>query len=110
MPFVPMPAARPTPRPLKRTADHLLGKDYRWSVPGAGRNQLAIAAISAAMGANLRVRLEDSSWLGKGRLAQSNVAQVKAVRQIIDGLGRELASPDEAHQVLDLKARHAVAF
>ncbi len=95
---------------MKRTADRLFGKDYRWSVLGAGRNQLPIAAISAAMGANVRVGLEDSLWLGKGRLAESNAAQVKAARQIIEGLGREIATPDEARAILELKGPHDVRF
>lgn len=95
---------------MRRTADRLFGSDYRWSVLGAGRNQLAIAAIAAAMGANVRVGLEDSLWLGKGRLAPSNAAQVRAVRQIIEGLGREVATADEARAMLELKGRHAVAF
>jgi uncharacterized protein (DUF849 family) len=95
---------------MKRTADRLFGKDYRWSVLGAGRNQLPIAAISAAMGANVRVGLEDSLWLGKGRLAESNAAQVKAARQIIEGLGREVATPDEARAILELKGPHDVRF
>ena len=95
---------------MKRTADRLFGKDYRWSVLGAGRNQLPIAAISAAMGANVRVGLEDSLWLGKGKLAESNAAQVEAVRQIIEGLGREVATPDEARAILQLKGPHDVQF
>jgi uncharacterized protein (DUF849 family) len=95
---------------MKRTADRLFGNAYRWSVLGAGRNQLPIAAISAAMGANVRVGLEDSLWLGKGKLAESNAAQVKAVRQIIEGLGREVASPDEARAILELKGPHDVKF
>ncbi len=95
---------------MKRTADRLFGKDYHWSVLGAGRNQLPIAAISAAMGANVRVGLEDSLWLGKGRLAESNAAQVRAARQIIEGLGREVATPDEARAILELKGRHDVRF
>jgi uncharacterized protein (DUF849 family) len=95
---------------MKRTADRLFGKDYRWSVLGAGRNQLPIAAISAAMGANVRVGLEDSLWLGKGRLAESNAAQVRAARQIIEGLGREVATPDEAREILELKGPHDVRF
>jgi uncharacterized protein (DUF849 family) len=95
---------------MKRTADRLFGKDYHWSVLGAGRNQLAIAAISAAMGANVRVGLEDSLWLGKGKLAESNAAQVTAVRQIIEGLGREIATPDEARAILSLKGPHDVRF
>jgi uncharacterized protein (DUF849 family) len=95
---------------MKRTADRLFGKSYRWSVLGAGRNQLPIAAISAAMGANVRVGLEDSLWLGKGKLAESNAAQVKAARQIIEGLGREVATPDEARAILELKGQHDVRF
>ena len=95
---------------MKRTADRLFGTSYRWSVLGAGRNQLPIAAMSAAMGANVRVGLEDSLWLGKGRLAESNAAQVKAARQIIEGLGREVATPDEAREILQLKGGDQVNF
>ena len=65
---------------MKRTADRLFGDQYRWSVLGAGRNQLPIASMSAAMGGNVRVGLEDSLWLGPGKLAESNAAQVRAVR------------------------------
>ena len=57
---------------MKRTADRLFGDDYRWSVLGAGRNQMPIAAMAAAMGANVRVGLEDSLWDGPGKLAESN--------------------------------------
>jgi uncharacterized protein (DUF849 family) len=95
---------------MKRTADRLFGTSYRWSVLGAGRNQLPIAAMSAAMGANVRVGLEDSLWLGKGRLAESNAAQVRAARQIIEGLGREVATPDEAREILQLKGGDQVNF
>jgi len=95
---------------MKRTADRLFGDQYRWSVLGAGRNQLPIASMSAAMGGNVRVGLEDSLWLGPGRLAESNAAQVRAVRQIIEAMGLEIASPDEARRILALKGRAAVAF
>src|SRR5687767_14031438 len=90
---------------MKRTADRLFGDHYRWSVLGAGRNQLPIAAMSAAMGGNVRVGLEDSLWLGPGKLAESNAAQVRAVRAIVEGLGRDIASPDEARRMLELKGR-----
>ena len=83
---------------MKRTADRLFGDQYRWSVLGAGRNQLPIASMSAAMGGNVRVGLEDSLWLGPGKLAESNAAQVRAVRQIIEAMGLEVASPDDARQ------------
>jgi uncharacterized protein (DUF849 family) len=95
---------------MKRTADRLFGNQYRWSVLGAGKNQLAIAAQSAAMGGHVRVGLEDSLWAGKGRLAQSNAEQVKLVRQIIEGLGRSVATPDEAREILQLKGGDKVAF
>ena len=95
---------------MKRTADRLFGKDYKWSVLGAGRNQLPIAAQAAAMGGNVRVGLEDSLWAGKGRLAQSNAEQVRLVRQIIEGLGRTVATPDEARAILSLKGGDKVAF
>ena len=95
---------------MKRTADRLFGHQYKWSVLGAGKNQLAIAAQAAAMGGNVRVGLEDSLWAGKGKLAQSNAEQVRLVRQIIEGLGRSIATPDEARAILDLKGGDRVAF
>ncbi len=95
---------------MKRTADRLFGKQYKWSVLGAGRNQLAIAAQAAAMGGNVRVGLEDSLWSGPGKLATSNAEQVRMVRQIIEGLGRSIATPDEARQILELKGADRVAF
>ncbi len=88
---------------MKRTCDRLFGDQYRWSVLGAGRNQLPIAAMAAAMGANVRVGLEDSLWAGPGKLATSNAEQVRLVRKIIEGLGREVATPDEAREILALK-------
>ena len=95
---------------MKRTADRLFGDQYRWSVLGAGRNQLPIAALSAAMGGNVRVGLEDSLWIGAGRLAESNAQQVRAVRQIIEGIGLEIATPDEARDTLGLKGGDRVGF
>ncbi|MGB3424833.1 MAG: 3-keto-5-aminohexanoate cleavage protein [Castellaniella sp.] len=95
---------------MKRTADRLFGGDFRWSVLGAGRHQLRIAAMSASMGGNVRVGLEDSLWLGKGRLAESNAQQVARARQIIEGLGLEVATPAEARVILGLKGGDAVAF
>jgi uncharacterized protein (DUF849 family) len=95
---------------MKRTADRLFGDQYRWSVLGAGRNQMQVAAISAAMGGHVRVGLEDSLWLDKGQLAKTNAAQVARVRQIIEGLGREIASPADARGILQLKGGEKVAF
>ena len=95
---------------MKRTADRLFGDQYRWSVLGAGKNQLPIAAMAAAMGGNIRVGLEDSLWLGPGVLAKSNADQVAKARQIVEGLGLDLATPDEAREILALKGADKVGF
>ncbi len=95
---------------MKRTADRLFGDEYRWSVLGAGRNQMPIAAMSASMGGNVRVGLEDSLWIGPGQFAKSNAEQVTRARQIIEGLGLEIATPDEAREILELKGGDQVAF
>ena len=95
---------------MKRTADRLFGNDYRWSVLGAGRSQMKIAAMAASMGANVRVGLEDSLWIGPGQLASSNAQQVTKVRAILEGLGLEIATPDEAREILQLKGASQVAF
>jgi uncharacterized protein (DUF849 family) len=95
---------------MKRTADRLFGKDYLWSVLGAGRAQMPIAALSAAQGGNVRVGLEDSLWDGPGQLAHSNADQVRRVRKLLEGLGLEIATPDEARAMLGLKGRNKVGF
>jgi uncharacterized protein (DUF849 family) len=95
---------------MKRSADRLFGHDYHWSVLGAGRNQMAIAAQAAAMGGNVRVGLEDSLWIGPGQLAKSNAEQVTKVRQIIEGLGLQIATSEEARDILKLKGGDKVAF
>ena len=95
---------------MRRTANRLFGKDYQWSVLGAGRHQMRIAAIAAGMGGHVRVGLEDSLWLGKGKLAESNAAQVRNVRQILECLGLEVATPDEARAILQLKGADKVRF
>ena len=96
---------------MRRTADRLFGRgNYHWSVLGAGRNQMPIAAMAAAMGGNVRVGLEDSLWLGPGKLAESNAAQVRQVRQLLEGLGLTVATADEAREILALKGADQVAF
>ena len=95
---------------MKRTADRLFGDAYVWSVLGGGRQQMQIAAQAAAMGANVRVGLEDSLWDGPGKLAESNAAQVKRVRQIIEGLGRQIATPEDAREMLQLKGSDRTNF
>jgi uncharacterized protein (DUF849 family) len=79
-------------------------------VLGAGRNQMQIAAMAAAMGGNVRVGLEDSLWIGPGQLAESNAQQVRLARQIVEGLGLTVASPDEAREILELKGGDRVDF
>jgi len=95
---------------MKRTADRLFGNQYHWSVLGAGRNQMPIAAMAAAMGGNVRVGMEDSLWIDVGKLAESNAQQVAKARQIIEGLGLEIASPDDAREMLQLKGGDRVNF
>ncbi|MCH8997010.1 MAG: 3-keto-5-aminohexanoate cleavage protein [Proteobacteria bacterium] len=95
---------------MKRTADRLFGSDYRWSVLGAGASQLRIAAQAVALGGNIRVGLEDSIWAGKGVLAKSNADQVRLARKIIEGLGLQVATPDEAREILCLKGGDQVNF
>ena len=95
---------------MKRTADRLFGDQYQWSVLGGGRNQMYIATQSAVMGGNVRVGLEDSLWLGKGQLAKSNAEQVSKIRRILEELGLEIATPDDARQILKLKGKTNVNF
>ena len=83
---------------MKRTADRLFGDDYQWSVLGGGRNQMYVATQSAVMGGNVRVGLEDSLWIGKGQLAKTNADQVSKIRRILEELGLEVATPDDARQ------------
>ncbi len=95
---------------MKRTADRLFGNAYYWSVLGAGRNQMFVAAMSAVMGGNVRVGLEDSLWLGRGQLAKSNAEQVAKARRILEELGLAVATPNEAREMLKLKGGRNVAF
>jgi uncharacterized protein (DUF849 family) len=95
---------------MKRTADRLFGENYHWSVLGAGRHQLPTATLAASMGGNVRVGLEDSLWLGPGKLAESNAAQVRQIRQVLEGLGLEIASPEDAREILALKGGDRVEF
>jgi uncharacterized protein (DUF849 family) len=95
---------------MRRTADRLLGDAYEWSVLGAGRYQMGVVTAAAIMGAHVRVGLEDSLYLGKGQLAESNADQVRKIRGILEALSLEIATPDEARQILGLKGRDQVAF
>ncbi len=95
---------------MRRTANRLFGKDYHWSVLAGGRHQIRIATLAATLGGNVRVGLEDSLWIAPKRLATSSAQQVTLIRGIIEGLGREIATPEEARQALGLKGGDRVAF
>ncbi len=96
---------------MKSTADRLFGRNgYRFSVLGAGRHQMPLLTIGAAMGGNVRVGLEDSLYLGKGQLATSCADQVRKIRRILQELSLEIASPAETRAMLGLKGAHAVAI
>ena len=95
---------------MKRTADRLFGDDYQWSILGAGKNQMTLASIGAAQGANVRVGLEDSLWLEPGKLARSSKDQVSKVRSILEELSLDVAAPNEVRNMLDLKGGKNVSF
>lgn len=95
---------------MKSVADKLFGDQYRFSVLGGGRHQMGLATMGAVMGGNVRVGLEDSLFLGKGTLAPDNAAQVRHVRQLLEALSLEIATPEEARAMLDLKGADGVAF
>lgn len=95
---------------MKRTADRLFGEAYRWSVLGAGGAQMTFATTAASMGGNVRVGLEDSLLIARGKLASSNAEQVTKIRRILEDLGHEIASPEEAREALDLKGGDRVSF
>ena len=95
---------------MVRIADKLFGGDYMFSVLAAGRHQMPMAAMAAAMGGHVRVGLEDSLMIARGQLARSNAEQVEKVRGIVEALGREVASPQQARELLRLKGAARTAF
>lgn len=95
---------------LRETANRLFGKQYHWSILGAGRHQMPLLTYGAIMGGNVRVGLEDSLYLGRGELAVSNAEQVRKIRRILAELSLDVATPDEARQMLGLKGAHATNF
>ncbi|RKP58418.1 3-keto-5-aminohexanoate cleavage protein [Pararobbsia silviterrae] len=95
---------------MRDTANRLFGDSYHWSVLAAGRHQMPLLTHAAVMGANMRVGLEDSLYLGRGQMAETNAAQVSKIRRILDELGIGVATPDEARAMLDLKGADRVAF
>ena len=95
---------------MKGVADRLFGKDYHFSVLAAGRHQIPLTTIAAAMGGHVRVGLEDSIYIRKGELARSNAQQVEKIRKIVELIGRDVASPEEARALLSLKGADRTAF
>ena len=95
---------------MKRTADRLFGSDYQWSILGAGKNQMTLASMGAAQGANVRVGLEDSLWIEPGKLAQSSKDQVTKVRNILEEFSLDIAKPNQVRDMLKLKGSRHVAF
>jgi uncharacterized protein (DUF849 family) len=95
---------------MKQTADKLFGTGYQWSVIGAGAQQMRLASVAGQMGGHCRVGLEDSLYISRGQLAQSNAEQVAKIRRILEEQGNEIATPDEARAILNLKGPDQVNF
>ncbi|NDJ10334.1 MAG: 3-keto-5-aminohexanoate cleavage protein [Acidobacteriia bacterium] len=95
---------------MKQTADRLFGSDYQWSVLAAGKAQMPFATQAALMGGSVRVGLEDSLYISRGKLAVSNAEQVTKIRGILEVLGLEIATPSEAREMLALKGADQVGF
>ena len=95
---------------MRRTADRLFGKDYVWSVLGAGRHQMTLASLGASMGGNVRVGLEDSLYISRGKLARNNAEQVTKIRRMLEDMALEIATPAEARAALHLKGADKVNF
>lgn len=100
-----MPAEPDMLMHMKRMADRLFGSDHLFSVIAAGRQQIPMATMAATMGGHVRVGLEDNLYIARGRLATSNAEQVRLIRGIVEGLGREVATPAEVRALLGLKGR-----
>lgn len=95
---------------MRETAERLFGDDYFFSCLGAGRHQMPFATMNALNGGHVRVGLEDSIYISKGKLAESNADQVAKIIHILDELSIEVATPDEARAMLELKGADNVAF
>jgi len=95
---------------MKQTADRLFGDNYEWSVLGAGGAQMSLATSASQMGGNVRVGLEDSLFISRGKLAENNAQQVTKIKQVIESLGCTVATPDEAREMLGLKGADKVNF
>ncbi|MBW4983643.1 3-keto-5-aminohexanoate cleavage protein [Mameliella sp. CS4] len=95
---------------MKTIADKLFGQDYMFSVLAAGRHQIPLTSMAAAMGGHVRVGLEDSLMIARGQLARTNAEQVVKIRRIVEDMGREVARPEDARQMLGLKGADRTAI
>lgn len=95
---------------MKQTADKLFGDSYRWSVLSGGRHQINMGTMAATMGGNVRVGMEDSLYAGRGKMATSNAEQVRLIRDILERMSLEIATPDEARAMLGLKGGDQTSF
>ncbi len=95
---------------MRETADRLFGDAYIWSVLAAGRHQMPFTTMAGILGGNVRVGLEDSLYIGRGKFARSNAEQVAKIRRILEELSLEIATPDEARAMLHLKGADRVGF
>jgi uncharacterized protein (DUF849 family) len=95
---------------MRETANRLFGDQYVWSVLAAGRNQMAFTTMAGILGGNVRVGLEDSLYISKGKLATSNAEQVAKIKRILEDLSLEIATPAEAREILKLKGGDRVGF
>lgn len=95
---------------MKETADRLFGDDYLFSVFAAGKSQMPFATQSALIGGNVRVGLEDSLYIARGELAESNAQQVKKIRRILESIDIAIAEPDEVRSMLNLKGASRTNF
>ena len=97
---------------LKGIADEQFGKEqYTWSIIGAGYPQeFHLAALAAIMGGNIRVGMEDNLRIGRDQYAKSNAELVEKAVKITQLLDREIANPDDARHILNLKGKEKVNF
>jgi len=92
---------------MVRIADKLFGEDYVLSTFAAGRHQMEFVTLSALHGGHVRVGLEDSLMIARGELARDNAQQVEKAAKILRELGRTIATPAEARELLGVRARVA---
>lgn len=96
---------------LKQTADRLLGDSITWSVIGVGYPaEFYLGTMATIMGGHVRVGLEDNIRVARGKLARSNAELVTKMVKIINELGKEVATPEEARAILGLKGLDEVCF